>query len=243
MDRRHFLKTVFYAPLLSPFLARFRTTDSSSRLYLITDSPPLYLPLLLRELRTAGLISGHRFSFLHPSPFDKELLHSLVQTGWESVPTCSQPAFSLSFDRLDHQADPSFALVKDGKIRDIRSSHLASLWMRMKRNQSPSSLLTVVSFDDKPSRLAGRSVSVYQDGHKIDMLDLDKNILKSFSTAKGSIIIKIKDSKARIIESSCREKICCFSPSIYLAGDRIICAPNHFLLDVERTASVDTSIG
>jgi len=243
MDRRHFFKTVLLTPFLSPFLARFKPADPTSRLYLITDSPHLYLPFLLRELQPSGLISGLSFSILHSSSLDKKLSHSLAQTGWKSVPPSSRSDFSLSFDRLGRYVDPSFALVKEGKIWDIRSKTLASLWMHMKKSQRPSSLMTVVSFNDKPSCLAGRFVSAYQDGRKIDTLGLHKKILKSYFTAKGRLRVKIEDGKAKVLESPCPQRICCFSPSISLAGERIVCAPNHFLLEVERTVSVDTSIG
>lgn len=243
MDRRHFFKAILFAPVLGPLLARFKPADPFSRLYLITDFPQSYLPLLLRELQTAGLICGRHFSFLQSSPFEEELIHSLVQTGWKPAPPFSRPDFSLSLNRLDHHVDPSFALAKEGKICDLRRRNLASLWMQMKRSQGSSSLLTVVSLNSSLPRLGGRFISVYQNGYKIDTLDLGKNIQKSFFPTRGRIIVKIKDYKAKVIDSSCRQKICCFSPSISLAGERIICAPNHFLLEVQRTASVDTSIG
>ncbi len=34
-----------------------------------------------------------------------------------------------------------------------------------------------------------------------------------------------------------------FTPPVFLAGERIICAPNHFLLEIHGSHSIDTVIG
>ena len=44
-------------------------------------------------------------------------------------------------------------------------------------------------------------------------------------------------------QSCCRNKICVATAPVALAGERIICAPNHFLLEIEGTPFVDTVIG
>ncbi len=243
MDRRDFFKTFLITPFLSPFLFRFKPADQTSRLYLITDTPQFYLPILLQELYKTGLMFGRRFSLHNSFLFDNELSDSLVQKGWKFVPPSSRADFSLSFDRLHRRAFPSFTLVKEGRILDVRTKNLGSLWMHMNRNRLFSSLLTVVSFTEKPSLYKGKFISVYQNGHKIDTLSLDNTVLKPYITAKGPIMVRIKDCRAEVIESSCPQRICCFSPPISLAGERIICAPNHFLLEVESTPLVDTAIG
>lgn len=243
MDRRDFFKTFLITPFLSPFLFRFKPPDQTSRLYLITDTPQFYLPLLLQELYKTGFVFGRRFSLHNSFPFDKDLSDSLVQKGWKFVPPSSLTDFSLLFDRLHRRAFPSFALVKKGRILDVRTKNLGYLWTQMSRSCRFSSLLTVVSFNEKPSLYKGKFISVYQNGHKIDTLCLDRTVLKPYITAKGPIMVRIEDGRAGVFESSCPQKICCFSHPISLAGERIICAPNHFLLEVESTPLVDTAIG
>lgn len=243
MDRRHFCKTVLFSSLFSPFLASFKVTNAASRLYLITDTPQRYLPLLIGELRKNGLVSGRRFSLLNSSPFDEELLSIMSQTGWKSVSPPYPTDFSISFGHLHQKVGPSFSFVKQGRIYDIRSKSLVYLWLNMKESQGSSSFLTIASFQERKLSLLGRFVSVYRDGRKIGTLDLKNKALKSYSTQGGHVIVKVENGKASVLDSSCPQRICCFSPSISLAGERIICAPNHFLLEVERTAAVDTAIG
>lgn len=243
MDRRHFFKIVLLPPMLSPFLVSFKSTKNASHLYLITEFPQKYITSILHELNNYGLIHGHRFSFLTSFPFDEDFKRTLTQRGWNYIPSPSQIDLSFSFINLHQKVDPSFTLVRQGTIWDLRSKKLASLWLKMRRNDRPSSLLTIASFKNNPSSQSGKAVSVYKDGRKIGHLSLKKNSLISYNTEKGPISVRVKDGKAWVQESSCPQKICCFSPPISLAAERIICAPNHFLLEIEGSSFVDTIIG
>ncbi|MGD8534841.1 MAG: NusG domain II-containing protein, partial [Candidatus Aminicenantes bacterium] len=44
-------------------------------------------------------------------------------------------------------------------------------------------------------------------------------------------------------EASCHQKICLSHPPVSQAGERVICAPNNFLLEIQGTGLVDTVIG
>lgn len=244
MDRRSFFKTVLITPLLSPFFVSFKSIKNASRLYLIADSPESYISIILQELRKLGLIDGHRFTFLNSVPFDEHLKRTLQQKGWKYVQTQFQTNLSFSFSHLRQKVDPSFTLVKAGKICDIRSKGLASLWLQMNRSNNPSSSLTIASFREKKVSIrSGKYVSIYKDGRKTDTIVLKKKALRSYITEKGEVTVRVEDGKAWVFESSCPNKICCFSPPVALAGERIICAPNHFLLEIEGSRFVDTAIG
>jgi hypothetical protein len=139
---------------------------------------------------------------------------------------------------------PSFTLIREGKIWDIRSRKLYSLWREMNKNQRRSSCLTIASFKSTPSHpLSGKYVSVYKEGSKIEMISLEENVTRSYRTRGGKITLRVKDGKAWVPESSCRHKICLHSPSVSFAGERIICVPNHFLLEIKGSRYIDTSIG
>ncbi len=243
MDRRHFCKTILLSPIFSPLLSQLKIKNSASRLYLISDTPQDFLPLILGILKNKGMISGHRFAFLNSSPFDEKLINIMSQKGWIAVPPAYPSDFTISFSHLNQKVAPSFSFVKEGRILDVRFKSLASLWLSMQQHQGPSSFLTITSFQERRPALLGRFVSVYRDGRKIETLDLKNKVLKSYSAQGGRLVVQVEDRKASVVDSSCPQKICCFSPSLSLAGERIICAPNHFLLEVERTSAVDTAIG
>ena len=89
----------------------------------------------------------------------------------------------------------------------------------------------------------GESVRIFRDGRKISEASLADKGIKSFRVKQGEIAVKIKNGSARIISSPCRHKICCLTPPVSLSGERIICAPNHFLLEIQGGGHVDTVIG
>ena len=244
MDRRGFLKTIFFTQLTIPLLLSSQSIKRGLQLYVIADSPQLFLPSLLRELQNYGLISGHAFTLLNSHPEERNIKRILAQKGWSFVSKYPQASLSLSFSLLLQQAFPSFTLIKNGRVWDIRSKRLYSLWKEMFNYHSPSFWLTTVSFkSERIDPSPGSFVSLYLDGQKVEKLSLKYDFFKSFKKKKGNISVVFENGKAWVSESSCPHKICLFSPPVSLAGERIICAPNHFLLEVQRSHSIDTIIG
>ena len=120
----------------------------------------------------------------------------------------------------------------------IRLSEVSKYYLNAINGQVVSALERV-SFQVE----AGEFVSVYQDGRKIAMISLGENVTKSFRARGGRITLRVKNGKAWVSESPCRHKICLHSPPVSIAGERIICAPNHFLLEIKGSPYIDTSIG
>ncbi len=150
---------------------------------------------------------------------------------------------TLASSFLHSQAMPSFTLTREGKVWDLRTRTLRSLWTKM-NHQARSSRLTIVPFRARPAELSsGKAVSLYKDGKKIKTLSLRQNSTHSFRTKDGRITVGVKEGKARVEESSCRHKICVHCPPAAYAGERIICAPNQFMLLVDGPSSIDTIIG
>ncbi|MDH5466092.1 MAG: NusG domain II-containing protein [Candidatus Aminicenantes bacterium] len=243
MDRRDFFKTCIVVPLLTKFALSSETTNRTTGLYLIADSPRQFLPSILRELNALGLISGNTFTFLNPHPEEKEIKSALALNGYQQTSRVSGAALSLSFTPLRQKTASSFTLTKEGRVWDIRTRNLYALWKKM-NSSHVSSCLTTASIESNAKRaLPGSTASIFINGKKADSLSLSKNNLKTYRNQKGKITVVIENGQAWVSESSCDHKICLSLPRASLSGDRIICAPNRFLLEIKGSSFVDTIIG
>jgi hypothetical protein len=247
MERRDFFKIMLATPVLTPFILPSKKTRNELELFLISEEPQMFLPLLLQQIQEYSPNSpneGRTFTFLNPHPRENGIKKTLSEKGWRFVHKPGSAHMILSFSPLLNKALPSFTLVRNGRIRDIRSRKVHSIWQEMNENHEPSSCLTIASLKTKISVPSpGKFVSMYREEQKIETLSLEENGEKSFKTRGGRITVQIAGGKVWVTESSCRHKICLYSPPISLAGERIICAPNHFLLEIERSSAIDTVIG
>ena len=244
MDRRGFFQSILITPFLTPLLLASKSSSANYQLHLIDSNPHLFLPQILKELKTLGISYSHKFIFHNSHPSGHLLKQALTQHGFLQTQNPDIADLTFSFSLLHHKAIPSFTLVRAGKIWDIRSRQLYSVWKEISCSHQPSSSLTVVSFHKNTKLpLAGRTISVYKDGHCVESLSLSKDISKTFQITGGKISITIEGKKAWVNESVCPGKICLHSPPISLAGERIICAPNHFLLEIQGSRLIDTTIG
>jgi hypothetical protein len=243
MERRDFFKKVIVTPLLTPLFLSAKKRKDDCELYLISDDMEQFLPLILEELHDYVPNSGHSFALLNSHPQGNALKRILTNRGMTYVQKTAHAGMTLSFSHLRQKTLPSFTLIKEGKIWDIRSRKLYSLWRKMNKSQQTSSL-TIASFRSKHSPpISGEYVSIYQDGRKVEMISLRKDVTKSYKARRGEITLRVKNGKAWVSESPCRQKICLHSPPVSMAGERIICAPNHFLLKIKGSPYIDTSIG
>ncbi|MFC2162033.1 NusG domain II-containing protein, partial [Acidobacteriota bacterium] len=164
-------------------------------------------------------------------------------SGWNPALNGARANMTLTSSHLQSPAWPSFTLAREGNVWDLRTRNLRSLWTKM-NNREKSNMLTVVSFHSRPAQLiSGKSVSLYKEGKKVKTVSLKQNSSHSFQTRGGRISVYVKDGKAWVEESPCRHKICVNCPPAAYAGERIICAPNQFVLEVDGPSSVDTIIG
>jgi hypothetical protein len=244
MDRRNFFKTLIVTPLVTPYLLASESLTGSFQLYVISDTPQLFLPSLLRGLDEFGLMPGQTYSFLNSHPQGRELKKALSPAGWNYLPKTSRANFNLSFRSLRQKSSPSFTLIKSGKVWDIRSRTLFSLWKEMNNHHASSSGLTAVSFREKKCRIQpGRFASIYIDGTEIERLRLKKSAVRSFQSEKGKIKVAVQNGQAWVSDASCHHKICLSHLPVSRAGERIICAPNNFLLEIQGAGLIDTVIG
>ncbi len=244
MDRRDFFKTLLASTLAVPALVEAGDSKSSGALYLISDSPADILPSILEEISPAIHQPGGRFAFVATHPANENISNALSAAGWKFDPKALRPALALSFRALAQPAFPSFTLIRNGRVCDIRSQNLWQAWKKMNASGVVSSFLTVVSFDlPRRNQTPGKLVSIYADGKKKASLLLDKNQTRSFNTKTGQVVVGIEAGRARVISSTCRHQVCLASPPVFLAGERIVCAPRHFVLEVEGPRLVDTVTG
>lgn len=244
MDRRSFFKTIVATPLLAPFFLASEPSNSAIQLSVISDSPHLFLPSILSGLNEYGLIHGQAFTLLNIHPEGKKLKNVLELSGGKCVTSAAKADITISFSSLHQKNKPSFTLVKSGKVWDVRSRKLSTLWKEMYFHHSPSSCLTKISYREKISQLQpGHYASVYIHGQKVERLSLKKDAVLSFPVEKGAIDVTVKNGQARVMASSCRNEICKSTPPVSCAGERIICAPNGFLLEVQPSSFVDTVVG
>jgi hypothetical protein len=244
MDRRDFFKTLIVTPLITPYLLSAKSLKDAFQLYVISDSPQLFFPSLLQGLSEYGLMPGQTYSFLNLPPEGRELKKALSHGGWNYLPKTSRTDFNFSFSHLLQKSSPSFTLIKSGKVWDIRSRKLSSLWKEMNNHHVSSSFVTTVFFKEKKGPIQpGSAASIYIDGKEFERLRLNKNTDRSFQSKKGKINVAVKNGQAWVSDSSCHQKICLFHPPVFQAGERIICAPNNFLLEIQGSGIVDTVIG
>lgn len=244
MDRRAFFKTLMVTPFFTPLLLSVESKKAPLQLYVISDSPHLFVPLILEGLDDADLIPGRTFAFLNLQPEENDLHKALSVRGWRRVSRTSGADLYFSFNPIRQKIRPSFTLLKEGRIWDIRSRRLYPLWKEMQSHHAPSSWLTTVSINHTPKRnITGSHATVYIEGKCAENLSLKKNSARSFRTANGQIKIIVDNGQAFVSDSSCPNKICLSSFPAYRAGDRIICAPNHFMLEVHGPSGPDTVIG
>lgn len=243
MDRRNFFKTIMAAPLLTPFLMASKQHNAPAELFLITDEPQRYVVPLLSALQKDLALSAGRFSFLTQHPREMELRHALVRSGWKAAAGPRSADLGISFSCLQDSARPSFSMVQEGKIQDIRTHSLMRLWQDMNRLSPSPSLTTLTIRRQQDSRAAAASVSVYQRGRAVARLSLQSDGERTFKASQGNITVSIHNGSASIAESSCRFQICRHSAPVFQAGERIVCAPNHFLLAIEGSGPADTVIG
>ena len=244
MDRRDFFKTLIITPLITPYLLSAESLKGAFQLYVISDTPQLFFPSLLQGLNEYGLMPGQTYSFLNSPPEGSKLKRALSHAGWKYLPQKSRADFNFSFSHLRKKSSPSFTLIKSGKVWDIRSRKLSSLWKEMANQHASSSGLITVSFKEKKNRiLPGSFASIYINGKELERLRLNKNAVRSFRFEKGKINVTVKNGKTWVSDSSCHHKICLSLPPVSHAGERIICAPNNFLLEIQGSGIVDTVIG
>lgn len=243
MERRDFFKTILATPLMAPLLLS-SSPSVNEELFLISDNPQIYLPPLIERMGTRDKTGKRRYAIRSDHPRKTALSQALETSGWTQAGSLRHADLTLSFRPLRYPASPSFTFVRGGRIMDIRKRELYSLWKKMGEEHPPSLCLTIAALQSQsPSLTPGTSVRIFHDGHMIEEMTLKKDRLQTFQSERGKVTMKIEQGNASISSSSCRHKICCSALPVSRRGERIVCAPNHFLLEIKGPGTIDTIIG
>ncbi|MCJ7610747.1 MAG: NusG domain II-containing protein [Candidatus Aminicenantes bacterium] len=246
MDRRLFLKTVLSSSLALPLTAALgpEAPSGEKALYLITDFPQDILPGLLASIDRLAGDAGRSIALAHSHPLAEKVGSALKAQGWNPAPPGDNADIVLSFASLDRPCAPSFAFIQNGRVVDLRRRRLMTLWEEMSRSGLRSSVLTVAALRPRrPISAGGSRAAIYLDGKKQGAISLVQDAVRTFESAGGFVTVRVADGRAKVWDSSCRQKICLCSSAVSAAGERIICAPNRFTLQVEGQGRVDTVIG
>lgn len=243
MDRRDFFKTILATPLMAPFLLGSQS-HPNDELFLVSDRPTACLPELLKKLRAFYPTLGRTFFIFNTHPQNLSLSQALKADGWTPASSLRMADVIISFRPLQRPTPPSFTLVRAGKIWDVRKRGLFSFWQEMNKKHPHSSCLTTATLQARsPSRSQGKFVRFFHNGRVVEEVSLQKDRIQTFRSGQGRVTVIIERGNAFVSSSSCHHKICCSVPPASFSGDRIVCAPNHFLLEVEGASSTDTIIG
>ena len=92
-------------------------------------------------------------------------------------------------------------------------------------------LVFILSFNRK---IMGETlVSVSVNGDIVKVLDLKINGTSEVVTGSNRVKIEVKNGRAGIIESSCKNQICRHAGWIKNAGEAVICVPNKLVLEIK----------
>jgi hypothetical protein len=210
---------------------------------LLVDDPDAYLPDLLAEMDVIPSWGRRTFAFRSPHPRERQLRDALGHRGWHDAPS-GPAAMTISFSSLRKPTPASFTLIRDGRIRDLRRHHLFDLWLEMGRTRRPSACVTTIAFQNGyPAAAPGEWAVLYRDGRLVDRMPLHLSGLRILDSRRGRIVVRIEGGRAGVEESSCRRQICRATPPVSMAGERIVCAPQHFFLEIKGESGLDTVIG
>lgn len=246
MDRRRFLKTVLSSSLAVPLTAALRPQAPSGEkaLYLITDFPQDFLPRLLASIDRPAGDTGRGVALAYSHPLAEKVGPALKAQGWNPVPPGDNADIVLSFASLDRPCAPSFVFIQNGGVVDLRRRRLMPVWEEMSRSGPRSSVLTVAALRPRrPIPACGSRAAISIDGKRKGAISLVQDATRTFESAGGFVTVRVADGRAKVWDSSCRQKICLCSSAVSAAGERIICAPNRFTLQVEGQEQVDTVLG
>lgn len=88
--------------------------------------------------------------------------------------------------------------------------------------------------DAKNSYVNDLRVEVYSDSKLIDTINLSTfEFEKEYKNKHGKNVVIIKEGKAFMEEADCRDQICVDSNPIDEHGERVVCLPNKFWIEVK----------
>jgi hypothetical protein len=86
-------------------------------------------------------------------------------------------------------------------------------------------------------RQEGATVNIFREGRLIARYPLSKNRDVTIDGAVGKLVLRIANGSARVVEASCKEKICISVGAIRRPSQEIVCVPNRVMITVSSSTS------
>ena len=84
-------------------------------------------------------------------------------------------------------------------------------------------------------RQEGATVNIYREGRLVARYPLSKNRDVTIDGAIGKLVLRIANGSARVVEASCKEKICISVGAIRRPSQEIVCVPNRVMITVSAS--------
>ncbi len=87
-----------------------------------------------------------------------------------------------------------------------------------------------------------RVIVIRSDGKIVKELPINKNAFFEVKSREGHLFVEVKNGKVRVVDSTCKEKLCEKEGWIGNTGESIICLPNRISITIisKNGEKVDT---
>ncbi len=86
----------------------------------------------------------------------------------------------------------------------------------------------------KPGKAGNKIVIIRSDGKVIQQISLNTNKNSEFlvKSREGHLTVEIKNGKVRVVNSTCKDKLCVKEGWISKSGESIVCLPNRISISI-----------
>ncbi|CDZ74430.1 putative membrane protein [Peptoniphilus sp. ING2-D1G] len=90
----------------------------------------------------------------------------------------------------------------------------------------------------------GDTVAVYVDSQRVAQYNLkvDDGKIIDINSKYGKNKIKIEEGKVKMVDSTCKDKVCMHMKAIDANNETIICLPNRLVVKIESESSQDVDV-
>lgn len=104
--------------------------------------------------------------------------------------------------------------------------------------------LVVVSMQFFTPNTHSKSIVIRSDGIVVKKIPLIKNKTEEFNikSREGNLTVEVKTGRIRVIESTCKDKLCIKEGWIGKVGESIVCLPNRISISIvgEKEDGIDS---
>ena len=83
----------------------------------------------------------------------------------------------------------------------------------------------------------GEDLEIRVENRLVGRYTLDENRVVEVSGPRGKTLVRIKDGRATVVASPCRDKICAGMGEVGREGGIIVCVPNRVVVEVGKGRS------